>query len=304
MIASAGHGFRCFGTDWRSDIDLELFDRTRSTVDGTAIQVRLATTLRDRRLCRISPRMELAGDGFRMRWQDKAICDVYADGVIDVVPGDLWRGTVPIAFYSTVAGTLLAWRGSLPMHMSSVVVDDRAWLIGGDGGAGKSSLAAELIGQGAQFLADDLTVLHSQAGRLLATRGRPSMRLYPQIAERIDHEPVPTIADDDRGKRVILPRRRAADDSYEIGGIVILGPDAHGPVSGPRKLQLLAQSVFRPRIVYQTPAVTTVRRQLLDLANVQQVTALPGASAHGALPDAARAAQLFAAMMQAGRAQR
>lgn len=281
MIAPARHGGRCFGTDWRSDLNLSLFDRTTPSVDRAGISVRLAKTLQDRSLHRISPRMEMAADGFRLRWQDEAVFDAYADGIVYVVPDDQWRGILPIAFYSTVAAMLLAWRGLLPMHMSSVVIDGRAWLIGGAGGAGKSSLAAGLIAAGAQFLADDLTVLHSQAGQLLAARGRPSMRLYPKVAERIDHERGRPIAEDDRGKRMIWPRHRAADETFRIGGIVILSNDEPTPMSGPQKLRLLAQSVFRPRIVRQMPAIATVHRHLLDLARVKEFTVLPDASRQG-----------------------
>lgn len=294
MIAPAEHGGRCFGTDWRSDLDLTLFDRATPVIDRGAIRVRLTPTVQDRTLQRISPRVERAADGFRLRWQDEAIFDAYADGRIAVVPGEQWRGTLPIAFYSTVAALLLAAQGLLPMHMSSVVIDGHAWLIGGASGAGKSSLAAELVAGGAQFLADDLTVLHPQPEQLLAARGRPSMRLYPAMAERIDHDLDPAIAEDDRGKRLIRPRHRAADDRYPIGGIVILSDDAPTPASGPDKLRLLSQNIFRPRIVRQMPAIATIHRHLLSLAQVQNVAVLPQPSGQGLTEAAVRMRQLFA----------
>lgn len=294
MIAPAEHGGRCFGTDWRSDLDLSLFDRAMPVIDPAAISVRLMPTLHDRRLHRISPRVERAADGFRLRWQDEATFDAYADGRVEVVPDEQWCGTLPIAFYSTVAAMLLAWRGLLPMHMSSVVIDGRAWLIGGAGGSGKSSLAAELVAGGAQFLADDLTVLHSHAGQLLAARGRPSMRLYPAMAARIDHEQGRGTTEDDRGKRLIWPRHRAADARFPIGGIVILRNDQPDAISGPDKLRLLAESLFRPRIVRQLPAIATIHQHLLGLAQVQNVAVFPHASGQGLTDAAVRMRRLFA----------
>ena len=54
------------------------------------------------------------------------------------------------------------------LHASCVAVDDRAVLILGPSGSGKSSLALRLIACGATLVADDWTDLFLRDGRLMA----------------------------------------------------------------------------------------------------------------------------------------
>ena len=55
------------------------------------------------------------------------------------------------------------------IHATSVYIDGKAVLIMGKSGAGKSMLALELIEQGALLIADDVTFLSQDNGRLYAT---------------------------------------------------------------------------------------------------------------------------------------
>jgi len=294
-------GGRCFGTDWQADLELDLFDTAPPCKGSGTIHVRLVPFLGERSLRRVSPRMELAADGFRFRWEDEAIFDAFTDGVINVLPGSQWCGTLPATFYSTVAAIMLVWRGLMPLHMSSVVLNGRALLIGGASGAGKSPLAAELVGAGAQFLADDLTVLRWQAGLPLATRGRPAMRLYPQVAAMINHHSTRPIPEDVRGKLLVSPSNRAADESYPIGGIIILDQESQRLLSGAEKSRLLARSVFRPRIIGQTPAAAMIHRHVLDLASTQRLMVMPIVEQHETSHREARLARLLAWMAETAR---
>ena len=54
-------------------------------------------------------------------------------------------------------------------HASCVAVDGRGVLILGDAGAGKSSLALQLMAYGADLVADDRTTLTAREGTLWAT---------------------------------------------------------------------------------------------------------------------------------------
>ena len=298
VTAQGCFGGRCFGTDWQADLELDLFDSAPPCEDSGTITVRLVTSLGERRLRQVSPRMELADDGFRLRWDDEATFDAFTNGVINVLPGSQWCGTLPATFYSTVAAIMLAWRGLLPLHMSSVVLNGRALLIGGASGAGKSTLAAELIGAGAQFLADDLTVLRWQEGPLLATRGRSTMRLYPQVAGTINHHCTRPIPEDVRGKLLVWPRNRAADESYPIGGIIILDQDSQRPLNGAEKWRLLARCVFRPRIIGQTPAAATIHRHVQDLASTHRLRVMPILEQHDTSGREAKLARLLAWMAE------
>lgn len=55
------------------------------------------------------------------------------------------------------------------IHASCVAIGDRAVLIEGQSGAGKSDLALRLIDRGARLVSDDYTLLLRQGGILLAT---------------------------------------------------------------------------------------------------------------------------------------
>lgn len=67
----------------------------------------------------------------------------------------------------------------LILHASTVVCNDRAVLIRGASGAGKSALALELISRGAKLVADDRT-------QLLRTRGGVRASCPPAIAGLIE----------------------------------------------------------------------------------------------------------------------
>ena len=55
------------------------------------------------------------------------------------------------------------------LHVSSVAVGDRAVLIEGESGAGKSDLALRLIDRGATLISDDYTLLQRIGGQLIAS---------------------------------------------------------------------------------------------------------------------------------------
>lgn len=293
MIGSGRFGARCFGIDWRSALPLDQFDPAPPPTGDGGIAVDLVSALPDRPLRTVSPRMELAPDGFRFRWDDEAVFDGHVSGTVSVLPGRAWSGTLPAAFYSTVTATLLAWRGLVPMHMSSVVQDGRAWLIAGAGGAGKSTLTAELVAAGAEFLADDLSVLRADEGVLMVTRGRPAIRLYPSAARLIDCKEIRPLPDDERGKLLAWPQSRAADRAFPIGGIIVLtGPDGGSP-DGADMARVLAGSVFRPRILFRTPAAGQIEQHVHALATEHRVQRIPAL----AFPDPAQRAERLAQVL-------
>ena len=59
--------------------------------------------------------------------------------------------------------------GSETLHASTVVLDDRALLIIGAAGSGKSALALQLMAYGAELLADDRTIITREGNDLHAS---------------------------------------------------------------------------------------------------------------------------------------
>ncbi|MEH6520144.1 HPr kinase/phosphorylase [Sulfitobacter sp.] len=57
----------------------------------------------------------------------------------------------------------------LTLHATTVAFEGKGIMIFGQSGSGKSSLALELIGLGADLVADDRTLVESTAGRVVAS---------------------------------------------------------------------------------------------------------------------------------------
>lgn len=80
-----------------------------------------------------------------------------------------------------LAGLLAVADGTAAvMHSASVVIDDRAILICGGKGAGKTTLALALLDQGAAYLASDRTIVWSSNGEVLACGWTGTFRLAPE----------------------------------------------------------------------------------------------------------------------------
>lgn len=62
-------------------------------------------------------------------------------------------------FLAPAASVLAHWQGWVPLHAGAFSVDDAAWLVLGERGAGKSSTLAALSDSGIPVLTDDLAIL-------------------------------------------------------------------------------------------------------------------------------------------------
>jgi hypothetical protein len=82
-------------------------------------------------------------------------------------------------FVLTAALTL---QGEEPFHATAVHVDGRTVGFLGDSGVGKSTLAAFLLAHGAELVTDDMLRVVYHAGRPLAHRGPPRLKLFDEQA--------------------------------------------------------------------------------------------------------------------------
>lgn len=155
-----------------------------------------------------------------------------------------------------------------------MVLHGKAWLIAGSPGAGKSTLAAELLGAGARLLADDLTPL-SLGPQPLAWRGRPAMRLHPETCTGIAQASPPEASGDERGKLLVRPVGRAEDQGWPVGGMLMLG-NAIGTGHGAAETAMAYGSIlFRPRIISALPGHQHLRKGLLELARSVPMALVP-----------------------------
>lgn len=266
-MSASGYRARAFGVDWSSDIPLDRFDTVEPQSSPARFRIEAITVAPERTIVRQRGRGAVCADGFRLRWFDIATFDAFADGRIVYTRGPRWTGTMPETLYSTVAALVLAGSGALPLHATAVVWQGRAFLLMGAGGAGKSTLGAELLEAGAQLVGDDLTILAPRTPHqaLHVTRGRPTMRLHPALAGQVDavrcEDP-----GDPRGKLLVEPRRRVADGAFPVAGVLVLDHGDPGKIAPGEAITLLPQHLFRKRWCAALPDHGRRRADLLALA--------------------------------------
>lgn len=125
-------------------------------------------------------------DGYLLRYGDTGAFRITGRGHrIDWLPGPR---PVPEALAVDVAGRVLATalhaRGVLTLHASAVALSGGAVAFLGPKGAGKSTLAAALLAEGARMMADDALPVEVEAGAR-ARPGLPRLRLSGEAATHL-----------------------------------------------------------------------------------------------------------------------
>ncbi|HVR91337.1 MAG TPA: hypothetical protein VHG29_09630 [Novosphingobium sp.] len=286
---------RGFGLTWGSDVPLERFDSMAHGDGKIDIAVRRVAGLPDRGPSRPVGRGQVFANGFRLAWSDALVFDVHGSTRVDYAAQPAWRGVMPPGLYSTIASLLLAGRGILPLHATALEWQGRAFLFAGDGGAGKSTFAAELLAAGAQLIGDDLSAVEPPAGPgapFTVRRGRAAMRLHPATAALVDAERSEAVPDDPRGKVLVRPKRRVDEGNLPLAGIFLLGDGDIGRRANAARL--LARLLFRPRWCAALPAHRERQVLLLKLANAVPLRRLPPVTGFDPHHRAARIAQVLA----------
>jgi hypothetical protein len=139
------------------------------------------------------------GDGTRYVLTFPDVCDVAVDVDrrtvrVAAVPG-VTAETIRHILLDQVVPRLLAAMGRTVLHASAVETPIGTVAFLGEGGAGKSTLAAAFSAAGDAFVCDDALVVEVIGGCAYATPGYPRLRLFPdgvhQFFERNDRAPLP-----------------------------------------------------------------------------------------------------------------
>lgn len=219
------------------------------------------------------------GDGFRLADDGIAAFEMSGGTHIGYVPGARWSGALPLRFYSTAVALTCAWRGAIPMHASAVAIDGRAWLLCGATGAGKSTLTAALLAQGADFIGDDLTVLDADGGSATVPRGRTTMRLHPDTARWTPATSAAPDTRDQRGKWLVEPLSPEGE-RWPLAGFVLVGAEQDAADRARLKARV-AREMFRPRWLEALPGHPDRVAGLFSAAAGVPILALPNVEIGG-----------------------
>jgi hypothetical protein len=163
------------------------------------------------------------------------------------------RGGLPLLVGQVVGTATSLLRRLLFVHAAAVEIAGRATMIVGAPGAGKTSLAALLVRDGAEYLSDEVALLDPASG-LLHPFALP-LAVKPWTAKAIGRMPAARHVAADAGVRYLLPDRRSGGP-VPLGTVVMLDPEqrAADPVDLPRAEVLLTLSQhpssfrYRPRL--------------------------------------------------------
>jgi hypothetical protein len=219
--------------------------------------------------------------------------------VVDPAPGANER-LLSLVILGMAMGILLHQRGGLTLHGSAVAVDGAALAFLGAKGAGKSAIAAALEARGHQLVADDVVVLDVQAaGDPLVLPGVPQLKLWPDVAAFLGHEPdmMPRIHPQLQ-KRACLAGQELPQVPLRLQAIYILADGPHAQIEmlqGQESFLEMIRHSYALRFLGTAGLTAAQFQQCARLAGSTPVRRLSRPPSLAALPDVARLVEQTAA---------
>ena len=150
-----------------------------------------------------------------------------------------------------VRAALVMQRRGLPLHAACLVPPGHGGAVAlcGQRGAGKSTMAAELMRRGWRLLGDDLTPVYLEGDRLLAWPSGGGLRLWRDAVEALGLTPERMQRIPGERDKYLVPAE-AVDAGVPLEAIFLLdraGDAGVVPISGPERLATLMEQTYRPR---------------------------------------------------------
>jgi len=249
------HRYCGFGLDFQSSIPIPEL-REGSIGQGRRVDIQIANAACPEGLIHIAPGVAAGPRSFWMEVPDVARIHVLDGSTISI---ELAHGAsladMRAYLLGSAMGALLHQRGFLPLHASAVEIDGDAVAFCGTSGAGKSSLALNLVKRGHRLLCDDICTIDLASGAPRLWPGLINLKLWRESLEAAGQgfealEPVlPTL---DKYK---LPVAQTVDyGSYALKHVFQLGvSNQQEPTTtclrGAQSVSLLVANTFRGQLV-------------------------------------------------------
>ena len=91
---------------------------------------------------------------------------------------------IDVLLLGHVMACYLEQQDVLALHAGALVVGDRAVLLAGDKGAGKSSMVTSMVTAGFSLMSDDIAAVEESDGQVLCRSAFPQVKLTPEQLER------------------------------------------------------------------------------------------------------------------------
>ena len=199
-----------------------------------------------------------------------------SDVLVEPEPGSE-PNSVRLFLFGSVFGVLLHQRGLLPLHGSAVATRRGAAVFAGVSGSGKSALAFALSQRGYPVLTDEICAIEAGAQKTVKA-GNPYLMVWADTLQAMGVNPGGMEPARPQLSKYIFPVVGVAESqAAELHAIYVLEPvnaelTGPHPVHGLKKVELLAQNVYRPRLVQEMNLHAEQFRKVIDVSRHARVT--------------------------------
>lgn len=224
--------YHAFGLTIRSDVPLAELTPAEASLGRRKLFVRTGKVPDGWQAPDIDPFFRFATDGDILRWNAVGAFHLAGNDTIVVQPTeDTDLRLVSFPLLGPVLALYLHRSGRLVLHASAVEVEGRAFVVLGDKGAGKSTMAGALVSAGHRLLSDDLVVVtRDEDGELFIEAAAGQLKLYP---DSLGAMKLPDHVTIDADLHPAVPKRqyRLAEPfqlrAAPLGAVVALVRDGH-----------------------------------------------------------------------------
>jgi len=176
-------------------------------------------------------------------------------------------------------GVIGMQRGLIPIHGTAIAAQNKALLLTGSVGSGKSAILGSLIKDGYQYLADDVSMIVVDGGTPYVLPSYPQRKIAASTAEEIGEDVSGAVLLDESGRDKYAIRRACEwlDKKLPLSGIVELvtenrenepgfTPEVQ-EIQGHASLKLVLRNQYRPHFVAKIGTPPERMKHLLEITS-------------------------------------